>query len=97
MRNYLSLHPEAANGYSPEELDRLDALVKRAVEALHVTDQEDRIEVAARILSIYDLGTRTEDEIVDAVVRLHRMDCTPGGRRSACSRLEKQQRNAALR
>ena len=82
MRRHLSLHPECSYDFSPEVLDTLDALVQRAVEALHSDDPADRNEVAARILSLYTIGGRSLDEILELTIRLHREGYTPGGRRS---------------
>lgn len=82
MRKYLALHPEDRRSFAPEELDMLDALVQRAVEILGITDEGDRNEAAARILSLYTLGGRSFEEIVEIAVRLHRQGYTPGGRRS---------------
>lgn len=82
MRRYLSLHPAQARSYSPEELDMLDALVIRVADILGITDPSDRNEAAARILSLYTIGGRSIDEIVEVAVRLHREGYAPGGRRS---------------
>ncbi|PSJ49577.1 hypothetical protein [Pseudaminobacter soli (ex Li et al. 2025)] len=72
MRNYLHRHPKQKGSFSPDELDMLDALVKRAMEALHIADPAEYNEVAARILSIYSLGGRSVDEILEIAVRLHK-------------------------
>ncbi|PSJ53225.1 hypothetical protein [Pseudaminobacter soli (ex Li et al. 2025)] len=82
MRNYLHRHPEQKGSFSPDELDMLDALVKRAMEAVHIADPAEHNEVAARILSIYSLGGRSADEILEIAVRLHKQGYAPGGRRS---------------
>jgi hypothetical protein len=82
MRHYLSHHPDRRGSFSPEELDMLDALVKRAIERLGLTDEGDRNEAAARILSLYMIGGRSPDEILELAIRLHRNGLTPGGRRS---------------
>lgn len=82
MRRYLSLHPDQLGSLTVEQLDILDALVQRVVDILGITDPSDRNEAAARILSVFTLGGRTHDEIVDIAVRLHRQGYSPGGRRS---------------
>ncbi|PSJ53655.1 hypothetical protein C7I85_27930 [Mesorhizobium soli] len=82
MRKYLSLHPEQPSSFSSEELDTLDALLQRAIEELQIVDQADRNEAAGRILSLYTLGGRSLDEILEITVRLHQNGITPGGRRS---------------
>ena len=82
MRTYLSLHPTQDRSYSPEELDMLDAPAVRVVDILGITDDGDRNEAAARILSLYTLGGRSFDEIVELAVRLHKEGYAPGGRRS---------------
>jgi hypothetical protein len=80
MRSYLSNDPIRAGVLDPEELDRLDDLVRRAAEELAISDHGDRNELAARILTLYSLGGRTPDEIYEIVVRLHVNGATPGGR-----------------
>jgi len=80
MRDYLSTDPIQAGIFSSEELDRLDGLMRRAVEELAITDQGDRNELAARILTLYTLGGRSLDEIYEIAVRLHLTGATPGGR-----------------
>jgi hypothetical protein len=82
MRSYLSRHREQQNSFSPRELDILDCLMQRAIDVLGVIDPSDRNELAARILSIYSLGGRSSDDILEIVVRLHQQGYTPGGRRS---------------
>ncbi|WP_106721875.1 hypothetical protein [Pseudaminobacter soli (ex Li et al. 2025)] len=84
MRDYLKIHSGLGNGLLPEELDLLDALVRRAVSELRITDLGDRNEVAARILSLYAIGGRSPDEILEITIRMQRQGVTPGGRRSEC-------------
>jgi histidinol phosphatase-like PHP family hydrolase len=82
MRDYLRLHSGLGTALSPEELDLLDALVKRALNELCITDHGDRNEVAARVLSLYAIGGRSPDEILEVTIRMQRQGVTPGGRRS---------------
>jgi hypothetical protein len=82
MRSYLSLHREKQNSFSPRELDILDCLMQRAIDALGIVDPADRNQLAARILSINSLGGRSSDDILEIVVRLHQQGYTPSGRRS---------------
>ncbi|MEP9374980.1 hypothetical protein [Mesorhizobium sp. KR1-2] len=82
MRKYLSFHPEEQFSFTSEELDMLDALVTRVVGILDITDERERDEAAARILSLYTPGGRSFDEVVELAVRLHKQGSTPGGRRS---------------
>lgn len=98
MRNYLSHNPNQRGPHYPEELDQLDALVQRAVAALDSDDPACRNEVAARILSLYAIGGRSLDEILELTIRLHRDGYAPGGRRSDKPpvpriRTERQRRN----
>ncbi|MEP9396411.1 hypothetical protein [Mesorhizobium sp. KR2-14] len=82
MRTYLSTNPHQRGNLAPEELDLLDKLIRRAAEALHIDDPADRNEVAARVLSLYTLGGRSEEDILELTIRLHREGFAPGGRRS---------------
>ena len=82
MRTYLSGHLYKRGNFGPEELDLLDQTLQRATEALHIEDPADRNEVAARILSLYTIGGRSPEEILELTVRLHREGFAPGGRRS---------------
>lgn len=63
MRNYLSTDPKRAGVFTPEELDNLDALMRRAVKELAITDRGDRNELAARVFTLYSIGRRNLDEI----------------------------------
>ncbi|MDH6232358.1 hypothetical protein M2281_002957 [Mesorhizobium soli] len=82
MRDYLKIHSGDGNALSPDELDLLDALAKRAIGELGITEQGDKNEVAARILSLYAIGGRSPDEILEVTIRLQRQGLAPGGRRS---------------
>ncbi|PSJ57636.1 hypothetical protein [Pseudaminobacter soli (ex Li et al. 2025)] len=72
MRKYLSRHPEQGGPHYPEELDKLDDLVQRAVKALHIVNADERNEVAARIMSLYSMGNRSLEEILEVAIHLHR-------------------------
>jgi hypothetical protein len=81
MRDYLCLNPRQGVALSPEELDTLDALMQQVTQQLHIDEQAERNEIAARILSLYAIG-RSPEEILDLSERLYRQGFTPGGRRS---------------
>jgi hypothetical protein len=101
MRTYLSTHPQIGMGaFSPDDLDVLDELMRCAVKALHITDEADRNEIAARIFAIYTLGGLSKEQILATVARLHQQGFSPGGRRSDTStpkriRTERQRRKLA--
>lgn len=80
MREYLSHDPARSGVFSSEELDKLDALMQRAIEELALTDHGERNELAARVLTLYSIGDRSLDEIYEIAVRLHVHGATPGGR-----------------
>jgi hypothetical protein len=71
MRSYFSLRPEQRGSFSPEELDVLDMLIRRITRRLHIDEQAERNEIAARILSLYELG-RSPEDILDLTMRLYR-------------------------
>ena len=98
MRYYLSTHLDRRSCFTPEELNQLDDLVQRAINALAITAVEDRNETVARILSLHILGGRSPEEILDIAIRLHQQSFAPGGRRSTVPppkriRTERQRRN----
>ncbi|MEP9374286.1 hypothetical protein [Mesorhizobium sp. KR1-2] len=72
MRKYLSHNPHQGGPHYPEELDRLDELVRRAAKTLHLVEAGERNEIAARILSLYSMGNRSLEEILDTAVHIHR-------------------------
>jgi hypothetical protein len=80
MREYLSNDPLLFGVFSSEELDKLDALMKRAIEELALTGHGERNELAARVFTLYSLGGRSLDQIYEIAVRLHVHGATPGGR-----------------
>lgn len=80
MRDYLSNDSMRSGTFSSEELDSLDALMRQAIEELAITDDGERNELAARVLTLYSLGGRSLDEIYEIAVRLHVHGATPGGR-----------------
>ena len=82
MRKYLSLHPDQSGPHYPEELEKLDELVQRAMEALRIVDPDERNEVAARILSLYSTGIRADEEILEITLRRHRQGGDLGSRKA---------------
>ncbi|PSJ51429.1 hypothetical protein [Pseudaminobacter soli (ex Li et al. 2025)] len=70
---YLSHNPHQGGPRYPEELDRLDELVRRAAKSLHIVDADER---AARILSLYSMGKHSLEEILEVAVHLHRQGST---------------------
>lgn len=71
MRGYFSLRREQRGSFSPEELSLLDLLMRRVARRLHLDEQAERNELAARILSLYELG-RSPEEILDLTIGLYR-------------------------
>lgn len=71
MRRYLSFQREQRGSFSPEELDMLDILMRRLTRRLHIDDHAERNEIAARILSLYELG-RSPKEIFCLTMRQYR-------------------------
>ncbi|PSJ56269.1 hypothetical protein C7I85_25210 [Mesorhizobium soli] len=55
-------------------MDVLDALMQRAVDELQIVDLADQNEFAARILSLFTVGGRSFEDILEIAIRLHRND-----------------------
>lgn len=89
MRGYFSLRQEQRGSFSPEELHVLDILIWRIFRRLHIDDQAERNEIAARILSLYELG-RTPRDIFGLMMRLYRRRERPSHARR-CRQLKKKQ------
>lgn len=83
MRDYLKSHPERRGSFSPSQLKELDELVRQAAARLEITDRGEKNEIAARILTLYILGGRTAEQILDTVVHMELTRVTPGGRLNA--------------
>ena len=92
MRDYLSHHPEQRGSFSPEDLDVLDLLMRRVTEALHIVEDAERDEVAAKILSLYSMR-RSPEDILDLTIRQFRH---APGHRPAPARAEAQHQRRTL-
>lgn len=71
MRGYFSICREQRGSFSPEELEILDILMRRITRRLHIDEQAQRNEIAARVLSLYELG-RSPREILGLTLRQYR-------------------------
>jgi len=87
------LNPVRRGSFSPSQLKELGELVKQTITRLGITDVSQKNEVAARILPLYIQGSRTGDQILDAIQRMQISGLTPGDRLSTSHPNVKRMRN----
>lgn len=66
MRTFLRTQARRHGGYTPEELSMLDQVCKAAVSRLGLTSRDEIDDLAAGILSLYDVGSDDPEEILRA-------------------------------
>lgn len=64
MHTFLRSQARRQGGYTPEELSMLDEVCKTAVSRLGLTSRDEIDDLAAGILSLYDMGSDEPDDIL---------------------------------
>jgi hypothetical protein len=70
MTNYLMKSLGGTGIYSPHDLSVLDAVLQSAKQHLQLTDKDDISDLACRVLTLFEVGIKSPDQILRYAVSI---------------------------
>ncbi len=70
MTNYLVKNLGGTGIYSPHDLSVLDGVLQSAKQHLQLTDQNDISDLAYKVLTLFEVGIKSPDQILSYVLSL---------------------------